>query len=181
MYLDCRKEVENGISSPHHRHNGTLDSVKKLIETGKDEDFSQMILHHSVDYFELGNYIFVHGWIPADVLDDFPIYFARHRYYGFNKNWRNANKKDWEAARWTNGMEAASQGIIEEGKTIVCGHWHTGWGHYYWHNQGLNEYDNLDVFREKGIIAIDACTAYSKKINVLVFDDKGNEIIQKTK
>jgi hypothetical protein len=68
-------------------------------------------------------------------------------------------------------MDMANNGIIEENKTIVCGHWHTGYGHYCIHNQGESQYDSFDIYEDKGIIAIDAMTAYSNKINVLIIEE----------
>ena len=46
----------------------------------------------------------------------------------------------WSQARWTNGMEAAHSGVIECGKTIVCGHWHCSFGHANYEGKG-SEFD----------------------------------------
>ncbi len=71
-------------------------------------------------------------------------------------------------------------------KTIVCGHWHTSWGHTYLHNVGVEypetcfstyEGDPCDhkmhsePFIDEGIIALDACTALTHKVNVYVIDN----------
>lgn len=123
----------------------------------------QKVLDMCVDYFETDKYIFVHGWIP--VFDDCYLY---------NPNWRKASLKDWQKARWLNPVEARRYEIFEPNKTIVCGHWHCS---ALWHDKYPDKYDefgsgaNFNPFIEKQMIAIDACTAYSHKVNVLVIDE----------
>ena len=76
-------------------------------------------------------------------------------------------------ARWVNGMDAAKAGIIEEGKTIVCGHWHCSYGHSEYEGIG-SEFGpdaDFDPYYGQGIIALDACTGYSKRVNVVVLED----------
>lgn len=70
-------------------------------------------------------------------------------------------------------MEAAHNGIVENGKTIVCGHWHCSFGHAYYEGDG-GEFDNAPNFTPyygKGIIALDACTPVSKMVNCIVIED----------
>ena len=58
------------------------------------------------------------------------------------------------------------------GKTVVCGHWHTSWGHSRINNTSeWGEDADFSIYRNKGIIAIDGCTAYTGKVNVLVIED----------
>lgn len=126
-----------------------------------------------VNYYELGNYIFVHGWIPVKQDEELKV----SNYLGvlYDPEWRNADKKDWENARWFNGMKYAECGILEPGKTIVCGHWHTSYGHTKrkikeTKNYKLNEFDDdsdFTIFYDNGIIAIDACTAHTGFCNCL--------------
>ena len=179
LFLECLKEMkafDGQILNRIHYHNGTASTCNQL--SIRREEFKSLILKHTRNFFELGDYIFIHGWIPVNIKDDLPIYYANGRDFEFNLEWRNASKEDWDAARWINGIEAAQKGIIEKDKTIVCGHWHTGYGHYVYHGVGTGEHDCCDVYRDDGIIALDACTALSQKINVIVFDDNGNEIIK---
>lgn len=130
------------------------------------------VLSRCYNYYETENYIFVHGWIPLITEQDMPMHHQRGRTYQFMSDWRNASEKDWQLARWRNGMEMAHMGFIEKNKTIVCGHWHTGFGHFNYHNEGKTEFDNFDIYKDKGIIALDACTAYSHKINILVVEEE---------
>jgi len=150
--------------------NGTIDTIKRLSPS--EEWFAVDIATRSLsknqdlmeyfkecrNYYETKNYVFVHGWIP-NVVD-----------------WRvpgNADKYEWEEARWFNGMARWKNGH-RDAKTIVCGHWHTSWGHHYLHKQGseFGEDANFGIFEDDGIIAIDACTAHSGKVNVLVLEEE---------
>ena len=45
---------------------------------------------------------------------------------------------------------------------------------FRWHNLGSGEFEKDSVFTpfiDKGIIAIDGCTAYTKKVNVIVMEE----------
>ena len=119
-------------------------------------------------YYEIGNYIFVHGWIPC-------VYHNERfttAYYKPIEDWRNASIEEYYDATWLNGMEAWSKGIREEGKTIFCGHWNSSWGNCHLHGKG-NEYGkdaDFGPFIDEGIIALDASTANSHRVNVYVFE-----------
>lgn len=69
-----------------------------------------------------------------------------------------------------------------EGKTVVCGHWHTSYGHSKLHSDGVefpnkysanpeHRYANFDPFVDNGIIALDGCTALTDKVNCVVLED----------
>ena len=63
--------------------------------------------------------------------------------------------------------------MIEPNKTIVCGHYHSSFGHYYYGDCKAEFGKDADYspFYAEGIIALDACTAYSGKVNCIVIDD----------
>jgi len=168
----------------HHHLNGTVDTVCQLTGFSEREVFTQpdevgkaflqnpliqTVIPTMVDYFETEHYIFVHGWIPCT-----PISLSStEKEYVPIPDWRNAGKEFWDKARWINGMEAAHNGIVEPGKTILCGHWHCSFGHAnYEHNGSEFEYDaNFTPYRADGVIALDACTALSGKVNCIVIED----------
>lgn len=122
-----------------------------------------------VDYYELRDYVMVHSFIPL-VAD-----------------WRTASSKsDWEEARWGCPFDLFDSGAFHEpGKTLVCGHWHSaGFREHY---EKLT-FDDVDycyrpeihrIYRHESddqeygeaIIALDACTAISKYVNVLRLED----------
>ena len=60
------------------------------------------------------------------------------------EDWRNAGSDDWWEARWINGMDAWSQGVCEQGKTIVCGHFHCSYGHSQIEHKGSEFGEDAD-------------------------------------
>jgi hypothetical protein len=88
--------------------------------------------------------------------------------------WKMATEEDWAKARWYNGMEiACGMKKILPDKTIVCGHVNTSFGHTHYEKKGSEFGPKADFspFYAEGIIALDACTAFSGKMNCIVIDD----------
>ena len=179
LFVKC---CERGFPQSHDYSNGTYDTIEKFGNTSPfdawDEKFikalarTNFFLEQQKDYFETKNYIFVHGWIPVFSDSNCPAYYRRNRNYKFDPDWRNASESRWKDARWLNGMDMAYRGLIDK-KTVVCGHWHCSYGHAV--RDELSEFGedaNFEPYYDKGIIAIDACTAYTHKVNVLVLDDE---------
>ena len=174
---------KGGFLQRHHHSNGTLDTVCQLTETTirqlstesgevykkfSNDSFIKTIIPAMVDFYETDHYIFTHGWIPCTILGN-----DSSKTYIPIENWRNVGKQAWNSARWINGMEAAHNGIIEAGKTIVCGHWHCSFGHTRYEGDG-GEFDNNPNFAPyyaEGIIALDACTPVSNRVNCIVIED----------
>jgi len=75
-------------------------------------------------------------------------------------------------ARWINGMLAAR--TAQADKTVVCGHWHTSYGHSRLEKKCTEFGPDADFspYYGSAIIALDACTVHSHKINVLVIEDE---------
>lgn len=178
---DCLKDIKarTGIHR-HHILNGTLDTIVQLtnisewdircniynynIIIDKLSSYYKLI-SQCVDYFEIDHKIFVHGWIPLN--DDLK--------FSYNPNWRQATKEEWGKARWYNGMDMNHLKLQDEHDIIYCGHWHTSYGHSVYHNEGKEFGDdaNFNPYYDKGIVALDGCTAYSHHVNVVVLDDSG--------
>ena len=123
-------------------------------------------------YYELGQYIFVHSFIP--VTKDIS-YFPE---------WRTKSTPSmWEAATWGCPYIYYQGGLFDEeeakGKILVCGHWHTSdFYNELLHkddpSKELNIYESNPIFQSEkypGLIGIDACTALTKVVNVLVIDE----------
>ena len=176
LFIECCNR-ENFLS--HDIRNETVNTIRQLggdhavfyedcrIAKVKVTPFFDTM----VDYFETKNYIFVHGWIPLIDDNNLPYYYRGGRNYSYNPDWRDSNDVEWEAARWINGINAGFSGLIEPNKTIVCGHWHCSYGHYRAGNSD-NQEENFTPFYGDNFIAIDACTAYSKQVNVIVIEDE---------
>lgn len=168
----------------HHYTNGTISTILQLTQANQDDlyripdhvgreflqsPYVQTIIPAMRNCFETPHYIFVHGWIPCTVVDHSPYQID----YIYIEDWRNANKKAWDRARWINGMEAAHGGVVEPGKTIVCGHWHCSFGHAHYERKGGEFEHNPDFtpYYGDGVIALDACTVRSGKVNCIVIED----------
>ena len=168
----------------HHFSNGTVETVMQL--TGMDlsmlytmpkagrlrmqnSPLFKKILPSMVNYYETKKYIFVHGWIPCKTYGP----YSRPEQYLYQANWRELGEEDWRGARWYNGMLASSQFATEPNKTIVCGHWHCSYGHAVFEKRGAERGENADYspYYADGIIAVDASTANSGKVNCVVLED----------
>ncbi len=127
-----------------------------------------------VNYFETENYIFVHSWIPTKIHyeGDGKPWYINGKAHSYNEDWRDATEMEWEEAMWGNPFEMGEQGLNKTGKTIVFGHWHCsrGWAKA----EGRSEFDvdaKFEPYVGDDFIAIDTCTAYTKRVNVLVLED----------
>ena len=166
--------IVDHIEWTHHASNGTLSTLIQLTgmtlsqikrdpwraqEYFAHTPFYKKLLPEIVDYAEIGDYIFVHGWIPSFAhLEDF----------------RNANREEWQEARWWNGMEMwQNKSCRVPNKTIVCGHWHCSWGYVAENPEMYTEFGksaNFKPYAREGILAIDGCVAYSGIMNCVVLE-----------
>ncbi len=168
----------------HHNSNGTVDTVCQLTKStildvfdypdrvGRDylkTPYIQTIIPAMVNYFETEHYIFTHGWIPCRT-ENLGTNQAK---YVLQDDWRQADEYAWNRARWVNGIEAAHFRATEPGKTIVCGHWHTSFGHSKYEGKGREFEPGADFspYYGEGVIALDACTSYSGIVNCIVIED----------
>ena len=157
--------IEREYPEYHDFSNGTFDTVHQLCSADKWVPFDECCLRiewkidswikQMVNYYETENYIFVHSFVPNNAF-----------------NWRESNQQEWDAAMWGNPYELAEQGLLPD-KTLVFGHWHcsTGWAKV----EGRPEFGKgakFDIFHGDGFISIDACTAHTGKVNVLVLEDE---------
>lgn len=166
------EKYSGNILDTHHYWNKTIHTLLDLtgldfeeltlhpenfIKKAKNTAFIKDIIPKMVDYYETNNYVFVHGWIPS-------------KKHSPNKDWRLG---DWNKARWFNGMEKHYLGNIVKGKTIVCGHWHTSWGHSVLLKKGSEWREDacFEPYIQEGIIAIDGCTYHTGKVNCVIIED----------
>jgi len=169
--------TDHGRPLRHHIQNGTYDTLEqltgltgyswranlRLAEAGRNTPLYTEIIPAMRDYYETKSYIFTHAWLP------------RQSFYGglvYDPAWREADESAWREARWTNPMDAA-QSSGPEDKTVVCGHFHCSYGHFRYEGKGTEFGPDADFspYIAPGIIAIDACTAYSKRMNCVVLRD----------
>lgn len=162
--------------------NGTYDTIMKFCPEELNTDPYEAInysvnrvksfINSMVNYFETKKYIFVHGFIPIAYPENNVYSLKESEYYRFNPDWRNADNESWAAARWFNGMKMVDTYGVKPDKIVVCGHYHTSYG---WARRfNISEFGEDAIFSPyitSNLIAIDACTAYSHKVNVLVIED----------
>lgn len=188
---DCITELADNFLSylyggdlrhTHHYVNGTIDTAEQLtgfdlnamretpyffVSELKSTPYFRKIIPVMKDYFETEKYIFTHGWIPCARTGAYERYS-----YSPIDNWRNAGRGAWEEARWYNGMDAARS--VTADKTVVCGHRTASYGHCMYERKGSEFGEDADFspYYADGIIAIDACTAVSGKMNCIVIEDE---------
>ena len=164
--------VKRGFYIYRDIHNGTFQSYIDIFGSTSIMDFSEFqntkyysLYKEMLDYYETNKYIFTHAYIPVD---------KYLNYYVFKENWRNASENEWMDARWLNSMDVDDKiSLGRDPKTIVSGHYHTSWGHCFIERVSPEFGDGalFSPFYGKSLIALDACTAYSKKVNVLVLKE----------
>ena len=173
----------------HDRSNGTIKTIQDLGDMGMGYPFDECCRRTwnklaryrelLVNYFETQKYIFVHSWIPTNKKEKLHpaskwVPFATNEYM---EDWRNANDVEWEEAMWGNPFKMWQADLNKTGKTIVFGHWHCSAGHVMLGNckNEFEDYDGYTIWEPcyaDGIIGIDRCTAYTRKVNVIVLEDE---------
>ena len=177
LLLDC---INRGYPLSHDISNGTAQTIADLAPDV--EKFNVVcavayekvkdLIDSMVDYVELKNYVFCHGFLPLNCDDGLPAYYQNNRKFSKMENWREASTKQWEDARWLNGMKMVDEGFGID-KTIVVGHFHSSWGRTQF--EGKPEFgegsDFSPYYYKDKLIAIDSCVAYTGRINCLVLED----------
>jgi len=107
------------------------------------------------NFFELDNYIFVHGFIPL----------VNGKYY---TNWRNLDKEHWEGARWLYGYKESLKGNYQETKALVCGHVPTSFIRDELEQTNIKNPN--DIININNVICIDGGAYFSDQINVFVVE-----------
>lgn len=175
---------ERQYVSTYDSTNGTKKTIQDLGKISIDTPFdiccentwNRLRGYNNIlkNYFETENYIFVHSWIPVvstiNPKTKFPFVYL--------ENWRRASNIAWEEAMWLNPFVLAKAGLNKTGKTLVFGHWHCSAGHKlnsykYKLNSDFNTPTWWTPYQNKrqGIIGLDRCTAYTKKVNIVVLED----------
>lgn len=155
--------------------NGTYDTVRQFAEKTRGFHISDKLAVADWDsvrtdarrfdlwnkyygelrnYFEVGHYVFVHGWIPVGM-----------------ENWRqNATEADWEDAVWAKTPVMVRNCMWDRNHIIVCGHWHS----QQFHKDFENKPEEFGPFQHPHFIAMDSCTALSKELAVFIVNEKGD-------
>lgn len=203
LLFDCVRDIVSGKTiGSHHFSNGTVKTIEQLCGLKENELWfprrSDSLNHtvyekmkpvlewintKTVDFAVIDDFVIVHGWIPTtgDSID----------FLGKWKNpkavpmeeWEDCGIELWKQARWSNGMELWKNGVRIPDKTIICGHFHSSWGHSHIH-QDRKEFPDKNredwqksfiPFVDDGIIAIDSCCAYSGFLNCITLEIEDEE------
>ena len=181
---EAEKWLTPAVFNTHHFVNGTVDTLLQLTGMGlqlailyperaakrmRETPLFKKILPATVDYFETERYIFVHGWLPSFTTGN-PF---RPAHFSYRTDWRNATQEEWKAARWYNGMHAFACKANKAGKTVVCGHYRASFGHAVIEGKGSQTGEDADhtPFYGQGIVALDAFTAISGRVNCIVLEE----------
>lgn len=163
------------------KRNGTWQTARDITQADVAEVIGKMRrnsdwweYYHSTKWYEVvGDYILVHGWIPSEGHYTYDGSSARINAIPMDK-WDEIDDEMWENYfTWYNGMEMWNYQSRIEGKTVICGHWNTSWGWARLRGACMNQYEGdaiHDTFIDNGIVALDACTVVSHKVNCFVFE-----------
>lgn len=175
--------IERGFPLAYDYSNGTAQTI---VDLAPDiTDFKEActkcyallfdFYNNLVDYVELQNYIGVHSFIPLKTVEKLPHQNNVNYRLTAMPNWRvEADKNDWENARWGNPYELSQMSeFLPEGKTLIFGHWHTSWPRHKWeHKDEFSPEADFTPYYGKGFIGIDGCVASQYgKFNILVIED----------
>lgn len=198
LLMDCVRDIAAGRTIGfHHFSNGTVKTIEQLCDLKENElcfprrsDSTNQLVYDmmkpimewvntkSVNYAEIGDNIFVHGWIPVvgdgmDFMGNWENPKPAPREW-----WDNGDEELWKESRWANGMALWKQGVRIPNKTIYMGHYHCSWGWSHIEQKrkefpGKNRKDwkqSFEPFIKDGIVAIDSCCAYSGFLNCVVLE-----------
>ena len=156
------KLLLTGKLQRHHYINGTMSTLQNMLGKYSIDPIDDSIdfsgktrivdrfcefIQETVDYYETEHYVFVHGWLPENAQTP----EAR----------QNAGSEAWAKARWVKWVEQYTDQRPLADKTLVCGHVPT-----FFRTPGCT-----DIYFGNGLIAIDAGTADTQQVNVLVLEN----------
>lgn len=158
-------------------YNGTLQTafdiigdtnVNVCVESMRNNEDYKKYLSDTIDYWETDTAVFVHGWIPCFIW----LHPSGVKRYEPIENWRQ-EISNFEPYRWVCGIDAWHDGVVDNDKTIYCGHWRASYGNSKYHGDGTEDGEdaNHTPFVDKGICACDACVHVSGKINCVVLEE----------
>lgn len=163
------KLLQTGKIHPHNYINGTMqtledffgkyfiDPVDDTIDfSGKNRTVDRLcgFISETIDFYETENHVFIHGWLPENCTTP--------------EEMKNASQEAWIEARKTRWTIKYNGKKPLENKTLIVGHMPT----FYADKFDSSRPENCaDIFYGEKLIAIDAGTADTKQVNVLVIED----------
>ena len=164
------KLLKTGTLLPHNYINGTMATLNNFFGkysinpeddtidfSGKTRTVDRLceFIEETINYFETDKFVFVHGWLPENC--------------DSSKARINASDSDWEGARWVKWTDKYNGKPPLKDKILICGHMPTFYAGKFDSNRTR---ENAEIFYGNGMIAIDAGTTDSGRVNILVLEDK---------
>ena len=164
-----------------------LDTWKEILSLVEESEITKFIKNKSnwLNYYELGNYIFVHSFIPTKLKEDIKTKYGDKfqsedpTYYEFDSYWRKCN--DWNRALWGCPFAQYKAGLFKpeesKGKILVCGHWHTSDFFKFLDANFSYEHKCGPIYLSPHLIGIDGGVIWNKETgyvhqqNVLVIEE----------
>lgn len=190
-----RYAVERGYFKDHDWYNGTVETILEFVryyypgvlDSGSNAlrcfrntgVLSWIFGTEWRHYYELDEYVFAHSWVPVQNPTGSHIITlspeSGYRSLMFDPDWRNASESEWEECTWGCPWALYLAGCVPPGKTMVCGHWSAR--DFRLHIDHTPKADSsFDLYTNRGLVALDACTARTGFCNVFVFEkDHGPE------
>lgn len=165
--------LQQGVLEGMDRDNETDKTIAELIgpnaldERGcLDVDANAAVIREILDflasmtdYYETATHVFTHGWLPVTFEGNRPR---------ISSDWRNATEDEWLFAHTLEWQQLYSVGAVPADKTLVCGHRPARIG--YWFDD-TRVSDCSETFYGNRMIAIDAGTILSGRVNVLIVEE----------
>ena len=189
--LDWQSEWIYGVINGDNRtkdqiQKAAISTWKKIIKIVKAHPITQWLKSNEwVHYYELDRYIITHSFIPLKIKDipetkwlkHYPVSQAPPEYLEPIDNWRELNYFDlsWNEAKWGCPYQLFDNHLFdketENGKTLICGHWHTS----DFHERYEDIKNDYGIYFGKNLIALDACIAYTGDCNILIIDEESGK------
>lgn len=163
------KLLKTGKLEKHHYINGTFATLENFFGkysidptddsidfSGKNRTVDRLLefMESTLNFYETENHLFIHGWLPENCNNTEQIKKAT------DTAWAQARRIRW-TAKYTGEPPLTK-------KTLVCGHMPAFYSYVFDNSRDI---DSADIFYGNKFIAIDAGTADSKQVNVLVLED----------
>lgn len=144
--------------------NPTYGDFARWIKEARDEindEFPELLdwLRTRPYYYETKNYIFTHGAIDTNAPDWHKPHCIRYHFV------------DWDALMWDDGS-FFDKDINNTDKTVVIGHFGTQTLRKMYDVGKEDETWSILTRKDGRVIALDATTCYSHKVNVLVIESE---------
>lgn len=148
-------------------YEGSRKAWKEIVERVEKSEVTKWLRSKEwKNYYELGNYIFTHSFIPTKPKEEIVKQIGSYAYSATNidyleydPDWRKYSDQAWETFMWGNPWQQYQADLFkpeeDNGKVLVVGHWHTS--DFYRYLKLCHIFDNecAPIYYSKGLIGLD--------------------------